>query len=243
MDRAEDSPALTVQDVALLMPTTCAVVFDLDDTLYAERAYAMSGFAAVAEAFADRFGTPADVAAQMIRLFDTEHRGQVFDELCRLSGVTPDPTLIQEMVDAYRSHVPRIELHPDADAAIDRLAGRSRLALISDGPLVMQEAKVVALGVRSRIELVVLTDQWGRSFWKPHPRAFEHIQNQFGVDGPSCTYIADNAKKDFIAPRALGWRTIQIKRPDGIYASHPPAPGGTPDHCVSSLDEIDDLIT
>ena len=222
------------------MPTIRAVVFDLDDTLYPERAYAMSGFAAVAEAFADRF--PTDAAAQMSRLFDTEHRGHVFDELCRSSGVTPDPALIQEMVDAYRRHSPRIKLHPDADSAIDRLTRRARLALISDGPLVMQKAKVAALAVRSRIELVVLTDQWGRRFWKPHPRAFELIQNQFAVDGASCTYIADNPKKDFIAPRALGWRTIQIKRSDGIYASLSPTPGGASDHCVSTLDEIDDLI-
>ncbi len=215
-------------------------MFDLDDTLYPERAYAMSGFVAVAEAFADRF--PADAGAQMNRLFDTEHRGQVFDELCRMSGVTPDPALIREMVDVYRSHTPRIKLHPDADAAIDRLARRARLALISDGPLVTQEAKVAALAVRSRIELVVLTDQWGRSFWKPHPRAFQHVQDHFGLDGDSCTYIADNPKKDFIAPHTLGWRTIQVKRPEGIYASQAPARGGAPDHCVSTLDELDDLI-
>jgi putative hydrolase of the HAD superfamily len=231
-----------MHDGPAVMPTTPVIVFDLDDTLYPERAYAMSGFVAVAEAFADRFGNPTDAAAEMSRLFDTEHRGHVFDEICRLSGMSPDPQLIGAMVEVYRRHPPRIKPHPDADAAIQRLARRARLALISDGPLIMQEAKVAALSLRSRIELVVFTDQWGRSFWKPHPRAFEHVQDHFGADGESCTYIADNAKKDFLAPRALGWRTVQIQRPGGIYTELPPAPGGAPDHCVASLDEIDDLI-
>ena len=37
------------------------VAFDLDDTLYPEREYAFSGFAAVAEAFEQRLGEPAEV--------------------------------------------------------------------------------------------------------------------------------------------------------------------------------------
>ena len=39
------------------------IVFDLDDTLYDERTYVMSGFAAVAEMLHDRFGWP--VAASL----------------------------------------------------------------------------------------------------------------------------------------------------------------------------------
>lgn len=202
----------------------------------------MSGFAAVAAAFADRFGDPVASAEMMAELFDTAHRPKVFDELCRRHGVTADPGLIERMVRTYRAHAPQIRLHADADAAIDRIGQRCRLGLISDGPLVMQEAKVSALSIRSRIELVILTDRWGRAYWKPHPRAFEHAQLHFDVPPSACAYVADNPAKDFIAPRSLGWRTVQVDRPDGVYGKLAPVPGGAPHHRISSLDELDRLI-
>jgi FMN phosphatase YigB (HAD superfamily) len=31
-------------------------------------------------------------------------------------------------------------------------------------------------------------------------------------------YIGDNLKKDFAAPRALGWHTVCVRRPDGVYS-------------------------
>ena len=43
------------------MASIRAVVFDLDDTLYPEREYAFSGFAAVATAFQDRLGDPEEL--------------------------------------------------------------------------------------------------------------------------------------------------------------------------------------
>ena len=30
-------------------------------------------------------------------------------------------------------------------------------------------------------------------------------------------YISDNPKKDFIAPKKLGWKTLRYKNPNGIY--------------------------
>ena len=62
------------------------------------------------------------------------------------------------------------------------------------------------------------------------------------VPHAQCVYIADNAKKDFVAPNALGWTTIQIVRSDGVYRDAAPAQGGTPRHAAESLDEIDDII-
>ena len=159
----------------------------------------------------------------------------------RAGGVRPDPKPTQERVDAHRSPPPRIKLHADADAAIDRLARRARLALISDGPLVMQEAKVAALDVRSLIELVVLTDQWGRSFWKPHPRAFLLVEEATGTNGRRCLYVGDNPTKDFGAPTELGWMTVQVKRPGGEYAGekHRGTPAAA---CITSLLQLGQLL-
>lgn len=219
-----------------------ALVFDLDDTLYPERAYAFSGFEAVAERFADRLGDAVHAAAVMRELFDSEHRPRVFNALLPRLGVNETPDLIREMIDAYRFHRPTIALYGDADAALTRLRPGYRLGIITDGPAAQQRAKVEALGVIARVDAVILTAELGPGFAKPHPRAFELMAEKLGTPHGNCAYIADNPAKDFVAPNALGWTTIRILRPGGVYQDASTAEGGAPQHVIISLDEIDALI-
>ena len=223
------------------MPSALAIVFDLDDTLYAEREFAFSGFQAVAGAFADRLGAPVDeLAARMRRLFETPQRRRVFHAVLAEDGIAEADAdaLVAEMIAAYRSHRPAIRLHADAAAALDRLQGRCRLGVISDGPLQMQNNKVQALGLAGRMDEIILTDQWGPEFWKPHPRAFEELARRWAVPARACVYVADNPAKDFVAPNALGWRTVLVKRPGGIYADRQAPEGGEPQAVIGTLDAL-----
>jgi putative hydrolase of the HAD superfamily len=215
-----------------------AVAFDLDDTLYPERAYVESGFAAVARAFADRLGAPFDLLDRMKALAASPDRGRVFNVVCTQARAADPDALAAEMVDTYRRHTPSITLFPDAAAALARLHGRCRLGLISDGYLASQNAKIDALGIRPSFDAVYLTDEWGRQFWKPHPRAFEAVMQRFALPGPACAYVSDNPAKDFVAPNALGWRTIRILRPGGVYADATAPPGGAPSATIPSLDVL-----
>ncbi len=242
-----------------------AVIFDLDDTLYSERQYAFSGFAAVAAAFEAELGPPGGSAPLMRRLFDTPDRSRVFNAMLIQAGHRPpspgraavrraDQVLIGRMVEVYRTHTPTIKLYPDADATLTRLRRavrlrraarlrpRFKLGLISDGLLVTQQAKISALGLRSRLDAIVLTAGLGDGFGKPHPKAFELMAQRLGADACRCAYVADNPSKDFVAPNALGWRTIQIKRADGIYREQTPARDGTPQHLIDTLDRLEALI-
>ena len=219
-----------------------AVIFDLDDTLYPERSYVFSGFAAVAAAFADLLGDATAAARDMRRFFDPDRRSRVFNALLAERGVDPDPELIDRLVAIYRAHAPTIQLRGDADAALSRLGGRYQLGVITDGPPVQQRAKIDALGLADRVERIIVTGELGSGFAKPHPRAFEMMAASLAVDARRCVYVADNAAKDFIAPNALGWMTIQVRRPDGIYRETPAPPGGAPRFVVEMLDEIDRLL-
>lgn len=218
-----------------------AVVFDLDDTLYPERAFAFSGFDAVVERFGQRLGWGPAEAARMRTLFDSEQRATVFNAMLEESGVEPEThaTLIAEMVAAYRQHAPRIALHADADRALGRLHGRYRLGIVSDGFLGTQQAKIDALRLEARVDHVVLTDRWGRDHWKPDPRGFVHLAAELRVAHAFCIYVADNPAKDFLAPNRLGWRTVQIRRTDGIYASLVAPSDGKPQATIKTLDDLD----
>jgi len=105
--------------------------------------------------------------------------------------------------------------------------------------LAMQQRKMAALGLATRLDQIILTDEWGPQYWKPHPRAFELVEQTCGCRGPACVYLADNPAKDFVAPRGLGWRTIRVRRARGVYATAESAANGAPEHEVTSLDEVD----
>ncbi|MCH7527275.1 MAG: HAD family hydrolase [Planctomycetes bacterium] len=215
-----------------------AIVFDLDDTLYPEREYAFSGYEAVASAFGDVLKGLFDAARRLRQLFDTPDRGRVFNVvLAELNVADPEP-IVRRMIETFRNHKPRINLHPDADAALARFRPRYKLGVISDGYSTAQHAKIEALSIRSRVDEIIVTDDWGREFWKPHPRAFEEIARRLKVTPPNCAYVSDNPAKDFIAPNALGWKTVFVNRPDGVHTQNAPPQGGEPQRTIATLDEL-----
>ncbi len=216
-----------------------AVVFDLDDTLYCERDFAFSGFDAVEAWLRDRFPCPFPPAGRMRSLFDAGERGHIFDRILAELGQPVRPELIADMVSCYRLHVPSIRFQPDAEQALAKWRSGFRLGLISDGPLETQRLKVEALGLAGRVEHIILTDQWGRQYWKPHPRSFEEMERRLGATGGACVYIGDNPLKDFIAPNQRGWRTVRLRRAEGIYADEKPPVGGEPQHLIGKLGDLE----
>ncbi len=214
------------------------VVFDLDDTLYPEQAFVFSGFKAVADWLLRRAACPFDPAARMRQIFTNGDRRHVFDQVLEELNYGDAQSMIQSMVETYRNHRPEIRLFPDAEHVLRLWKNQFQLALISDGPWQMQKNKVEALGLPGRLDPILLTAQWGEEYAKPHPYSFELVQQTTGRQGSACVYLADNVSKDFIAPRLLGWRTVRIRREDGIYAALEPPIEGQPEFEVTNLKQI-----
>lgn len=229
-----------------------AIIFDLDDTLYLERDYTFSGYAAVAAAFVDVLSPAVDgdasakdsvetqLTSMMRSLFDTPHRPRVFNEMLRRAGREEDDAALREMIRTFREHAPAISLLPDAQRALDSLRGKFKLGLLTDGPAVQQRAKIAALKLDEVFDAIVVTDEIGKS--KPDPTGFEMLAKALSTPHEACAYIADNPTKDFVAPKALGWRCVRVVRADGVYADAPIAPGGEPDEVINSFGGIEDLL-
>jgi putative hydrolase of the HAD superfamily len=218
--------------------TTPVVVFDLDDTLYLERDFVRSGFAAVGAWLAAHHGV-CDFQAHAWELFLAGGRGDVFDRALPMVGLEPRPALVRRLVDVYREHLPAIRLEPAAPQLLAALSGRCRLALLTDGYHDTQRRKIAALGLEDWCDPVVCTDQWGRAHWKPSPRGFLHIQRAFETAPERCIYVGDNPAKDFRAPKALGWRTLRVRHPQGEHAGADAAsPLDQADHTVNGLAEV-----
>lgn len=196
--------------------TVRCVAFDIDDTLYLERDYVQSGFEALDALVRERFGA-AGFAKRAWAAFERGVRGTTFDVALAECGVAASPEEIAALVAAYRAHRPKIVLQADAVECLAALAGRVRMAVVSDGPLAAQQSKAAALGLAQWCEPILLTEALGPGLGKPHPAAFEAIEQATGMRGQQCLYVADNPAKDFQGPRALGWRTIRIRRPLGLH--------------------------
>lgn len=245
-----------------------AIVFDLDDTLYLERDFAFSGFRAVCKQFDSSLGNAGKNYSRCVELFDGPHRSRVFNQLVSERLGKEDLDLVTKLVEAFRSHRPVISLQPDADRALKNLRGRFRIGLITDGPSVTQWNKIDALGLRARIDEIIVTNDLlesdaravglgessmpnegsvgagrERGYGKPHPLAYVLMAKRLGVNHAECVYVADNVGKDFIAPNALGWLTVMVRREGALYGESQPCEGGEPSHTLRDLDQLATLLS
>ncbi len=227
------------------------VAFDLDDTLYPERAFVRSGFRAVSDFLLDTGVVARPIAGNLEAAFDAGVRGTTFNRVLAEAGVVPEVPLIRRCVEVYRTHrwpgghrPVEITLYADAARALAALAEAGvRMALVSDGPLAGQRAKVEALGLEEKLDAVVLTDAWGRAYWKPHPRAFREVASRLAGAPGRCVYVADNPAKDFAGPNAAGWApSVRLRRPDGLYAGGDAPPDGPVRATVATLDALADVL-
>jgi len=215
------------------------VAFDLDDTLFLERDYVRSGFEAVGRWARVNVGI-GDFAERAREAFERGERGAIFDRVLEARGIAPERALILRMLAVYRTHLPRISLCADAAACIVRLRGHAALAIVTDGPLDSQRAKVRALGVEAWARPVVYTAALGADAGKPSPKAFELVETLTGVRANLCVYVADNPAKDFAGPKNRGWRTVRVRRPEGLHAAVPD--GDDVDAELEGLDGLERVL-
>jgi putative hydrolase of the HAD superfamily len=215
-----------------------AVVFDLDDTLYREHDYVRSGFRAVARRMHAEAPehTEEDVYRALVDEWRAHGRGRVFDAVAERLGIDVS---VGALVAAYREHEPRLELYPDAERALVRLeADGVPIGVLTDGMASVQRRKLHALGLQERIACIVVSDEYGSDSWKPSPVPFRAALERLGVPAGECVYVGDNPHKDFVGARAVGLRTIRVRREVGDHAATTLGADLEADLTVSSLDDL-----
>jgi len=224
------------------LPTLKAIIFDLDDTLYPETSFVTSGFVAVAKWAEQELGEDfRTVLSSLKRLQQEGNQGKVFDVWLAQQG--RDGKLAEDMVRAYRRHVPTIRLHVGAKEVLATIKSKLSIGLVSDGYLETQRNKFCALQLEPLFDAVVFSDQLGRSQWKPHPAPFETVLRQLGVAARHAIYVGDNPAKDFIGARRAGLYSVRLRYPDGVYsAMEPKSSEFAPDDHLGDLRELPDWL-
>ncbi len=214
------------------------IVFDLDDTLYDERTYVMSGFAAVAGMLHDRFDWPeAASLGFMKRELQAHGRGAVFDRLLEKHGAL-SRDLVQACVRTYRHHRPAIQLYPAALRVLRKLDGP--LYLVTDGHKIAQQRKVEALGLERRFRKCFITHRYGVKNAKPSPHCFALIAKLERVGWSDLVYVGDNPAKDFVGLTPLGAHTVRVLtgQHKGVIAR----PGFDARHTIPDLRRLPELL-
>jgi len=195
------------------------VIFDLDDTLYDELDYCKSGFGAVSLFLASLPDKPSAerIFDALWEQFSGGNRTRTFNLALAELGTADDDKLIAELLKVYRSHTPQITLPQDSADVLEQIGSRYTLALLTDGFLPAQQLKVQALGIEKYFKSIVYTEQLGPDCWKPSPEGFEKIMRDLNAKPKTTACVADNEKKDFLAPNKLGCTTVQLIRPARIH--------------------------
>jgi putative hydrolase of the HAD superfamily len=209
-----------------------AIVFDLDDTLYRERRFALSGYAAVARFVEREYGHPARVTFGLLAsALRSGRRAAAFQSVCATLGL--DRGVVSDLIQVHRTHRPALRLSAAVTQMV-RLLGRDwALGLLTNGPPHVQRRKVEALGLGHMMDAIVFAAECVAG-GKPHPTAFETVVRRLGVAASRTVFVGDDAICDIDGARAVGLRTIQIVRTfRGIGAQSPLA-----DAIVKSVTEV-----
>lgn len=204
------------------------IVFDLDDTLYNEIDFVKSGLRSVSTLF----DNSNDVYDALINIYELNGSGKIFDTFLNSYQST---ITVNDCIEQYRNHLPDISMTESTKQLLGHLSKIHTLGLLTDGNADTQKNKFKALDLDPYFDLAIFSGDHQLS--KPDLRLFNMFETHFSTES-NFYYIADNPKKDFYGPNQLGWTSIQILNPVGIYRNIVPKDGYNASLILNSLDDL-----
>lgn len=192
------------------------VLFDLDDTLFPEEEYVKSGFHYVAKVVEKAYCCAQEKVYQQLWKEYQKSSSYVFNRVLEYFDISADA--VPALVEAYRMHKPTIQYYDDVLPCLMELKAKDVcLGIITDGYASAQKNKLQALEADSYFDKIIVTDDLGKDYWKPHPKAFEMMKDYFDVDYSEMAYVGDNPKKDFYIGKIFPITTVRMMRDKGVY--------------------------
>ena len=197
------------------------IIFDLDDTLISEKDYIESGYRHISQILSERLDKNKSEVYELLYKLLNESPNKVFNRLFDKMDVSYSRNTILELVEEYRNHIPKIIFYDDVLPSLKLLKSRDiKTGIITDGYANAQRQKLKAVGAINYFHKIIVTDELGREYWKPHPKSFEIMKETFDVEYDEIVYVGDNPKKDFYISSVYPIQTIRIRRENGVYTTN-----------------------
>jgi putative hydrolase of the HAD superfamily len=208
-------------------PAFSAIMFDIDDTLFAHHSSVLAGLTS----FRARLGPPFDegddraTAELWERLADKHYRRYLSGELTHIEqrrarardfvaqfGQHLDDAAADAWYDVYLAEYTKAwMLHGDTLACLNALASTGiRLGIIANGDLAFQNDKLARLGLDPLFEHVVTSGELG--YAKPDARIFKHACQQFRVEPAQTAYVGHRLRTDAIGASGAGLTGVWLDR-------------------------------
>jgi putative hydrolase of the HAD superfamily len=199
-----------------------AVIFDLDDTLISERQYIESGYRYLSKLLSIKTGIDSESIFAMLEELFKANTKNVFNRFYEKIKITYTKEDIVDLVEAYRNHKPDIQFYDDVLPCLEQLKVRNiRTGIITDGFISTQKNKLKVLEADKYFDQIIITEELGREYWKPHSKAFEIMRDTFKVEFENMVYVGDNPEKDFYIGSIYPIKTVRICRDDSVYKNKP----------------------
>ena len=223
-----------------------AVIFDLDNTLYAYDPCHAAGFRAVTDYAAAQFGIAPEAFPALHREGDRLLRANAGENAAVIHSRLIRYQLILESRGLPIAHAPRMEkLYWDAFFAGVRPEPGTRetlLALRAQGYRIgvgtnmtasQQYEKLRLLGLLELVDFMVCSEEVNAE--KPDRRLFDRCAEKAGIDAGECLFVGDDLERDVGGALAAGMHALWLRRRDAGEA-----PAGVP--VIQKLDELPSLL-
>ncbi len=208
-----------------------AVIFDLDNTLYAYRPAHEAGFRAVAAAAEETLGIPRERFPALHREGDLLLRAHAGENAAAIHSRLIRYQLILESHGLPILHAPRLAerywegffgaVKPEPGVRETLLALRERglrLGLGTNMTAEQQYAKLELLGILELLDFMVCSEEVSAE--KPDPRLFACCAEKAGCRAEECLFVGDDAEKDALGALRAGLRPVWLRR-EGEEAALP----------------------
>jgi putative hydrolase of the HAD superfamily len=228
--------------------TTRAVLFDLYRTLIdiwtnekdprvwdgLSRFLAYQGVWLQPQDFSARF---SEGASARLKTRQEEHAeidiSLVFRDILADAGCTEPESLSKTVTGVFRVlSTERFRLFPDVIPALESLAGRFALGVVSDAQRAFFHVELEAAGLVRFMDVTVASGEHG--FHKPDPRLFRIALDRLGLDPAEAVYVGDSADRDMCGAQAAGIRGVLLDR----EGRKPVLDRCRPHRVVRDLDEL-----
>jgi len=142
------------------------------------------------------------------------------------------PGLRDRLMELYLT----LDTFPEVRHTLQRIKGSGLpSAILSNGSPKMLDAVVKATGLDALLDAVLSVEEAG--VYKPHPKVYQLAVDRLGVPAAAIAFQSSNAW-DAYAASAFGMRVVWCNR----YGARPERLPGAPDHVVTTLAELPQLL-
>ncbi len=216
----------------LLLKMIKLIICDLDDTIFPEYDYVISGYREIAKKYNEKVGINTNsIFNQLKASFDADIENP-FNAFIEKNNLNLNE--INAMINIYRYHKPQLTLYKDIEDFLKKIKSMDIIiTILTDGEEKRQLTKIDALGIIDYFDYIKVSEE---KFFKPHPHGYEEILNRYQFKNREILCIGDNPNKDFYYPLEHDINAVKTNRFVNLQfpANHP---------IIKEIQEMSQILT